>query len=176
MARTEDVSKFGAGSDVSKLISTFASKDGVERYKARLAIEEIGKSAVPALVKALADKKPEVRWEAARALGAIQDPKAGPALVQALMDVSFEIRWLAAEALIALEETAVVPLLRALMEKSDSVDLLEGAHHILHALERSHKLNEPTLAVLEAIRSMEPDITVPGAAFDALQSLEGDKK
>ena len=176
MGNSEEVSNPKAAGDATALISTFASKDGVQRNKARIAIEGIGKPAVPLLIKALADKKAQVRWEVARALGAIQDPEAGPALVQALMDVSFEIRWLAAEALIALEEKAIVPLLKALMDQSDSVDLRQGAHHVLHALERSHKLNEPTVAVLEAIRSMESEITIPGAAFDALQSLQGDKK
>ena len=175
MANAEDVSKPLAGGDIAKLVSIFTNDDGVERRKARLAIEEIGKPAVPALISALSDKKAQVRWEAARALGAIQDPQAAPALVQALMDVSFEIRWLAAEGLIALEDEALVPLLKALEDESDSVDLRAGAHHVLHALERSKKLNEPTLKVLNAIRSMEPDIAIPGAAFEALQSLKGRK-
>jgi HEAT repeat protein len=158
--------------EISRLIKVFAHKDGVERRKARIAIEEIGKPAVPALIQALSDKKPEVRWESARALGAIQDDRSAPALVQALMDVSFEIRWLAAEALIALEEKAIDPLMKALEQQSDSIDLQQGAHHVLHALERNHKLDEPTLAVLEAIRSMDPEVTVPGAAYEALKSRE----
>lgn len=176
MPNAEEASKQGTAGSVEELIGIFASKDGVERQKARVAIEEIGKPAVPSLIKALSDRKAEVRWEAARALGAIQDPEAAPALVNALMDVSFEIRWLAAEALIALEEGSIAPLLKALEAKSDSVDLRAGAHHVLHALERSKKLNAPTLAVLEAIRSMEPEITIPGAAYEALKSLGKQEK
>jgi HEAT repeat protein len=175
MANSEEISKPRSDSDVAELVNTFADDDGVKRRKARLAIEEIGKPAVASLINALSDKRPQVRWEAARALGAIQDPQAAPALVTALSDVSFEIRWLAAEGLIALEEEALVPLLKALGNEPESVDLRAGAHHVLHALERSKKLNESTLKVLNAIRSMEPDIALPGAAYDALQTLKNQK-
>lgn len=158
--------------EMAKWLAALNSKDGMERQHARLALVELGKPAVPYLIKALKDKHQQLRWEAAKALGSLNDPDAAPALVEALMDESSEIRWLAAEALIALREQAVVPLLLALEKHFKSVWLRHGAHHVLHDLGRYHLLNKQTLQVLETLRSLEPVVTIPWAAKTALDSLK----
>jgi hypothetical protein len=81
-----------------------------------------------------------------------------------------EVRWLAAEGLIALEERALVPLLQALEVDFESPFLRQGAHHVLHALERKKRLNEKTLAVLDTLRFLEPRMEVALAARKALDS------
>ena len=48
-----------------------------------------------------------MRWEAAKALGKIGDPKAALALVGALEDPRSGIRWLAAEGLMAIGREAL---------------------------------------------------------------------
>jgi hypothetical protein len=64
-----------------------------------------------------------------------------------------------------------VPLLLALEKNFKSVWLRHGAHHVLHDLARYQLLNEQTLPVLEALQSLEPEVTIPWAAKAALDSL-----
>lgn len=158
--------------EIAQWLAALGSKDGMERQRARLALVEIGKPVLPYLLEALKDNHQQVRWEAAKALGSINETDAAPALVDALMDESSEVRWLAAEALIGLREQAVVPLLLALEKHFKSVWLREGAHHVLHDLGRYHLLNKPTQQVLETLRSLEPEVTIPWAAKVALESLK----
>ena len=87
------------------------------------------------------------------------------------MDSSFEVQWLAAEALIALKEQAIVPILRALIDNYDSAYIRQGAHHILHALEREHLLDDYTLAALDEVREFEPEDAYPTKAKRALEYL-----
>jgi HEAT repeat protein len=171
MTTTKSFGKTINREEIAKWMAALSSKDGMERQHARLALVEIGKPAIPYLIEALKDKHQQVRWEAAKALGSIQDPTAAPALTEALMDECTEVRWLAAEGLIALREEAVVPLLHAMEKHFDSIWLRHGAHHVLHALERYDLLDEKTLQVLDALRSIQPAVTVPWAAHAALESL-----
>ena len=78
------------------LMTTLTSKDGLARKRAREELVEIGQPAVPYLLEALKDKRRDVRWEAAKALSEIGDPRAALALVSALEDNDPGIRWLAA--------------------------------------------------------------------------------
>jgi len=77
-----------------------------------------------------------VRWEAAKALSQIANPASIQALLEALSDKTFEVRWMAAEGLIRIGRKAVIPLLEALVEHSDSYWLREGIHHVLHDMNR----------------------------------------
>ena len=161
---------------IESLIAAFSNKDGWKRRKTRLALVDIGKPAVPYLIKALKHRKPEVRWEAAKTLCAISDPSSGPALVDALEDKRFEIRWLAAEGLIALKLGAIEPLLKGMIKNPESWDLRQGAHHVLHALERNHILNKNCIKLLNQLRGLDQELSIPMAAEDALKSfLKPDK-
>ena len=83
----------------------------------RTLLEEKTPLAVEELTAALHDPIPEVRREAARALGAIGDPRAVPALVRALQDPATDLVLEAAEALGAIGSPdatdALLPLLQA---------------------------------------------------------------
>ena len=157
------------GKIIVTLIDLLKNKDGMKRRKARFALEKIGKAATPYLMEALFDEIEACRWEAAKTLITIKDPKAAVALVEALMDKSFEIQWLAAEALIALKMAAISPILQALIKHSDSITMQQGAHHVLHAFEREHLLDNPVIEVLDALRNLETDIWVIPAAKKALE-------
>lgn len=157
---------------IANLMAALASKHGMERQHARLALVELGKPVVPYLIEALGNKNQQVRWEAAKALGSAKAPAAAPMLVSALMDKCTEVRWLAAEALIALGKEVIVPLLHSLEKHFDSLWMRQGAHHVLHALERYDLLDEKTLQVLEALRYLEPTVTVPLVAHSALLSFK----
>jgi HEAT repeat protein len=161
--------------EIDTLISDLGNKNGLVRQEARKKLEIMGIHATSSLIKALNAPNENVRWEAAKALKDLRDPRAADALVHALMDDSFEVQWLAAEALIALELDAVVPLLRGLTEHSESTFLRQGAHHVLHGLERKRLLDRETQSVLDQLRSLEPLEPFPMAAEKALKSLENGK-
>ena len=156
---------------MAELIIELRSKDGIRRERARKSLVRLGKSAVPTLIGLLSDKNEHMRWEACKALGSIKDPEAAGSLVGALSDRGMEIRWLAAEGLIDLGRSSVIPLLDALELQFDSLFLRQGAHHVLHALQRQRLLDESTLAVLDSLRSLGPRMAVALAAKKALDSL-----
>ena len=122
------------------------------------------------MIEALADHNKWVRWEAAKALGQIGDPSVAHALVGALEDEIFDVRWLAAEGLIAMGREALVPLLGALVEGSDSEELREGAHHVLHDL-ASGDLREVIQPVLAALDNIDASMEVPIVAESVLNKL-----
>jgi HEAT repeat protein len=155
---------------IRALIVDLGSKDGMVRVRARKSLVAIGKPAVGSLVEALASKKELVRWEAAKSLGQIDDPTTTQALVKALEDDMFDVRWLAAEALIIIGKEALVPLLQALTQHSDSLWLREGAHHVFHDIEKARfeKIVQPVLAALEDV---EPSLEVSYTAEKALEAL-----
>lgn len=159
---------------INSLIADLDSEDGLVRVRARRSLVAIGGPAVRSLVKALASRKQWVRWEAAKAMGQIGDPAAAQALVWALEDDMFDVRWLAAEGLIAIGREALVPLLRALVERSDSEWLREGAHHVFHDLARGRSdLKGVLQLVLAALEDVEPSLEVPVAAETAVKKLRG---
>jgi HEAT repeat protein len=124
-------------SAIHALMALLCDRNTLRRQQARIALVDIGAPAVPYLIQALEDPESEecARWEAAKALSDIGDPAAAPALINALgQDERFGIRWLAAEGLIALERQGLTPLLEALIQRSDSAWLREGAHHVLRTL------------------------------------------
>lgn len=161
-------------SQLQELITDLRSKNGAVRAQARKSLVRLGRPAVEPLIGLLSDRDEHVRWEACKTLGAIADPGSAGPLVDALRDESFEIQWLAAEGLIALGQQAVVPLLLALQVHFKSVYLRQGAHHILYALERAGGLSSDLVAVLDALRFLEPKSSVALAARHALQSIRED--
>lgn len=154
-------------------MAALADHDGPTRQRARLSLVAIGQPAVASLVEALAVQNENVRWEAAKALSQIGGPAAAPAQVQALEDENFSVRWLAAEGLIAAGRDGLEPLLRALVGRSHSVWLREGAHHVLHTLASDENLHTLLTPVLRALDDLEPALEVPVAAEKALKALGG---
>ena len=153
------------------LIADLSSKDSIVRIKARKSLVSRKQQAVPALVKALSSKNQWVRWEAAKALSQIHDPASVEGLIGALSDKTFDVRWLAAEGLIAIGRKSLVPLLRALINNPDSVEIREGTHHVLHDMSggTTKKILRP---VLNALESMEAPLEAPLAAKSALEALD----
>jgi HEAT repeat protein len=171
-AKARPKRKRSFGPHLDPFMEALHSKDGEERRKARLSLVNLGSEAVDPLMEMLQDPDHEVRWEAAKALGEIADPRSAPALVETLEDSGFDLRWLAAEGLIALGKAGLEPLLQTLLKKSDSVYLREGAHHVLYDL--AHKGFRDQLApVLAALDGVDPEIEIHEPARKALQELGG---
>jgi HEAT repeat protein len=155
---------------ISLLIAKLAAKDGLERERARRSLVAIGSPAVADLIESLASPNKQVRWEAAKALADIADPAAADALVKALEDKVFDVRWLAAKGLINLGREGLVPLLQALIERSDSPWLRDAAHHVLHdlAVGELEELLEP---IMDSLEDAEAAIETPLIAKAILDRL-----
>lgn len=158
---------------IATLIEGLLGGEAATRDAARRALIVTGGAAVPALADLLASPDEAARREAAIVLSSCATPDAAPALVAALEDQNSGIRWLAAKGLIAAGRGGLEPLLRELINRSESVWLRDGAHHVLRALVR-RSADDPVGAVLGALEGPEPDLTVPPAAMGALRALPAD--
>jgi HEAT repeat protein len=154
-----------------ELVAALASKDGVERIKAREALIQIGSSAVAPLIESLDDSQQHLRWEAAKILTEISDPSAAEKLVETLDDEDSDVRWVVGEALIALRQAGLRPLLAELTKSQDSEDLYKAAHHVLHDLANDNELAPIVKPVLDALGQSEPELAVPIAAERALANM-----
>jgi HEAT repeat protein len=160
------------GRSIEQLAADLGSKNAPERMAARKGLVRMGTAAVPALLAALADPRQHVRWESAKALTEIADPSAAEGLVAAMGDKDSDVRWVVGVALIALGRDAVKPLLTTLT-KSDLPDgVPQVAHHVLHDLGQRDDLASLLQPVIRAFEESEPNISVPLAAAEALQSQQ----
>ncbi len=155
---------------VKHLVEALSSFNDFSRVEARKTLVGMGNQAVPFLIETLKDPNYLRRWEAAKALGEIGDPKAAPGLVMALEDEEFDVRWLAAKGLIELNVKGLKPLFQALIDRADSGFLRQGAHHVLHDLAKG-ELRVHLVPVLIALESVESAVLVPTAASHALEGL-----
>jgi HEAT repeat protein len=156
--------------DIASLMDDLTCDDIIRCQKARRSLVTMGHTAVPSLIEALGSSKNWIRWEAAKALSQIGDPTATDVLIKTLEDKNFDLRWLAAEGLIAIGKKSVVPLLRALIGNPKSLWLREGAHHVLHDMDRGD-WDEELKPVMDALESFEPSVEIPMAAKQALDAL-----
>ncbi len=145
--------------------------DEAKRLQARRSLELAGKKAVPVLIEALFKGTSIARREAAEALVTIRDARTAPALICTLEDDDHDARWAAMRALVALDQAGLEALLKALMEDFSSVYLREGARHVLNELKEKSHLEAPLLNVLEALKGIQPAVTVPWAAEKAWEEL-----
>jgi HEAT repeat protein len=81
---------------------------------------DIGRTAVPALIAALKDGDPMVRWQAAKALGEIGDSSATPALIAVLNDPQWKVREQTAKALGKIGDKSAVPAMIAALNNDRS--------------------------------------------------------
>ena len=63
------------------------------------------------------------------------------------------------------------PLLAALIERTESDWLCEGAHHVCHVLVRKRRFGPVLRPLLAALEQSEPETAAPLAAYNALSKL-----
>jgi HEAT repeat protein len=158
-------------SEIKHLISNLADKDSITRIKARAILVSYGRQSVKPLLEALSSKNKWVRWEAAKALSQIHDPSSINGLIRALRDEMFDVRWLTAEALISIGRKSLIPLLQAIIKNPDSIWIMEGAHHVLHDMEKGD-LEQILRPVLKALENTDEAIEVPLIAESVLNVLQ----
>jgi HEAT repeat protein len=163
----------GTGTNLESLMDMLASKDGMTRQKARKSLVALGKPAVSSLAQALRNSESDqLRWEAAKALGAIGDARAMPTLVKALEDDNTDVTWLAAVALKKFKKAAWAPLLRALAQSGpDSVLLRQGALHVLRN-QKEIGFKDSLAALTKALESNTDQDSTPFAARDILKRMK----
>jgi len=105
---------------IAQLIAGFGEEEREARDAARRELVKIGTPAVPDLLIALEDSEMRVRVEAAKALGAIKDPRAAEPLAELLDEPSSEFSDAVYHALPRLGSLAVPAIVDAL-ENSDSL-------------------------------------------------------
>jgi hypothetical protein len=144
----------------------------VVRYDAELAAR-LGKRVVPVLIRALHHPSPQVRKQAALALGEIKDRRAIEPLGRALWDECAAVREAAAQALGGLGDVRAVDLLVQILHKDDS-DKIVLFHDRQSAAQALASLGDPrALAPLEeALQDQRP--AVRAAATKALAVIRGE--
>jgi HEAT repeat protein len=161
---------WGKTPSLSVLLEDLGSNRVAVRNFARHFLVEMGREAIPSLIRTLELGNVYARGQAARALGEIRDPSAAPALVKVLSDGKLSVHAMATEALIAMGKPAIPALLRALMEQPQSLWLRRAARMIL--LAETHKSwREQIQPLLDALDLADPDLSVPAAARRLLDVL-----
>ena len=152
------------GTNLASLMDMLASDDGMIRQKGRESLVALGKPAVSSLMQALQTSNlDQVRWEAAKALGAINDTRSISPLVKALDDSDPDVAWLAAAALRKFKKAAWPEVLRVLIKKGeDSASLRQGVHHVLQ-----NQKEEGFDDLLATLRKALESSTVPESAMVA---------
>jgi HEAT repeat protein len=165
----EDKSK---QSKIQELIKTLGSDNGMERQSAREELVAIGRDSVGFLMELLSHPKHIYRWEAVKTLEEIGDPLSISLFIQAMEDEKSDVRWLAAKGLIKLGKLSIKPLLKTLEKKSDSVFVLEGAHHVFFDLKENKMLPKdfPIDKLLSALRNPEWVESVKPVAYEILNN------
>jgi hypothetical protein len=156
---------------IATWIETLEEKDLNRRREARLALTECGSGCLMMMLDELLEGPFQVRWEIAKALVDMKDPKATGALIKALEDDEQDVRWLAAVALANLGRPALATLLKSLIENDESVYLRQGVHHVLSISEYTRR-HQNLAHVRDALGPMEDVTGVRPAVKAALQDLE----
>jgi len=143
------------GINLDRLIEDLGNDDGMKRKKARKMLVNHGNQAIEALTKLVDHPKHIYRWEALKSLEEIGSPLSIPIFIRALDDDHSDVRWLAAEGLIKGKRKSLKPLLELILENSDSVFVLSGAHHVIHKLHSDNLLPEgfPAKKILSLLKN-----------------------
>ncbi len=76
MAQAPVGGRYWAAADVPALVAALMQKNAAVRRQAREDLIAVGRPAVNVLLELLHDRRAHVRWEAAKALSGIGDPRA----------------------------------------------------------------------------------------------------
>ena len=151
--KTEKITKEEA-SIIQNSLDNLCSDNGLRRKEARKSLVEIGSSSIPLVMDLLDSPKHIFRWEALKVIAEIGSPESIPILLEALVDESGDFRWIASEGLVRIGKSTVKPLLKLILDKHDSVFVLNGAHHIFSELSTKKLLpdNFPTEEMLDQLK------------------------
>lgn len=127
-----DPGEFSA--EIAALIPGLLSTHLKQRSSSRRKIEKMGVAILPEIHKMIWAKNKQLQWEAAKIVQNIASPQSLDALISLLEDPESDIRWIAAEGLINIGRKSIVPLLKAVIEKGESLDLQHSARSVFKRL------------------------------------------
>lgn len=165
------MSKHETSPDIESLVHQLASTEMSERVTAREALVELGAAAVPAVVELAQSADDHARWECAKTLAKIADPRSIDALIQLLTDSVEGTRWDAGLGLIAIGQPAVTPVLRAIIHGSVEYAIIPGARHVVHEFCKA-EWGEFLQPVYKALSGHQARESSPVAATQALKEWE----
>jgi HEAT repeat protein len=120
------------------------------------------------------ENSPSEREEAARYLEENPSDDAIQRLIKALTDDDFGVRWASSTALTKLGDHALPALLQALIN-DPSPRMRESAYHVMH-YNHSLWIQSHSQPLMEAIKSLAPDVTTPKAAYQMLSEFDSRDK
>jgi HEAT repeat protein len=157
---------------LENLVSGLGGVDGMARKRARETLVLVGDPAVARLRSLLAGSDKNLRWEAAKALGAIVDPESVDTFVKLLDDPNSDLRWLAATGLIELGPRSIRPILRSLSDPGVPRGHLEMSHRALGELAKDNDVLAGIVApVVEVLRQDDRGV-IAAIAARALSDLD----
>jgi len=126
--------------ELEQLVKALCTEQGLKRQETREALIKKGAKSIPQVKNLLDSQKHICRWEAIKVIAGIGSPETIPILLDSLFDESGDIRWIASEGLIRAGKFSILPLLELILDKHDSVFVLNGAHHVFSELNKKDLL------------------------------------
>ena len=154
------------------LIGGLGNADGMARKRARETLVLVGDPAVARLRALLAGSDKNLRWEAAKALGAIVDPGCVDTFVELLDDSSSDLRWLAATGLIELGPRSIRPVLRSLDNPGVPRGHLEMSHRVLGELAKDNDVLAAIVGPVVAVLGQDDRGVIASTAARALSDFD----
>jgi HEAT repeat protein len=137
-----------------QLVKDLGNDQGMKRKKARKKLVARGTDSIGVLTELVDNPKQILRWEALKSLEEIGSPESIPVFINALNNDFSGERWIAAKGLVRIGRKSLKPILELVSEKSDSVFVLSGAHHVIHDLREKDLLPKgfPTKKMLSLLK------------------------
>ena len=114
----------------------------LKHIKAKNNLIAKGEKILPVMNKLLKSESKIIRKEAMKVIESIAHYSSIPKAITMLDDIEAEIRWIAAETLVRIGRSSIKPLLKALIQDSESYYLRQGAHHVLSRLVNDKDVKE----------------------------------
>lgn len=112
--------------------------------------------------------------ETFKVIAEIGSPESIPVFMEGLVDESGDIRWIASEGLIFTGKYSVKPLLELILDKHESVFVLNGAHHVFKQLNIKKLLpkNFPTEEILNLLKVSSNQSSLKVLVHKTLESFK----
>ena len=175
MQAAKALGRIGDPAAIPALLSTLRGADEQLGSQIFSALVRLGQAAVPALMEASKSNSAWMRWQSARALGAIRDRRAIPVLVDALSDSDHSVAWMAAKGLVQFGRLSVEPVLQVLVRAVMTPWVVETASYVLHTQAQYEPKLKPYLEpVVQQMRSFAYRVGTSQVAQKALAQLRAD--
>ncbi len=167
--------RVGDPAAVKALLNALHNDDEQMASQIFIALVQLRRAAVPALLEASTSGSAWMRWHCIRSLGEIGDLRALPVLVSALCDPDHSVAWMGAKELAHFGKPGLLAVLRLLSTAEVTPWLVETSTYVLHNQCRGDPKFKPYLEpVIADMRGVAYQIAGPQSARKALARLLAD--